>query len=438
LNSLQVSGPRVVVLGFHLESNAFAPVSEERHFRSLCYAQGEEITREARKEVSALPAEIPAFYREMDALGRWTPLPILVTAAEPGGPVDERFFQATLAAMRAGLAGSGKIDAVYISNHGAMVSTAGPDPDGELYAMVRGVIGPGAPVVATVDLHANISERMVASVDAIVSYRTNPHVDQRERAAEAALLLRRLLAGERLEKTFIHLPIAAPTVTLLTARGAYADMIVEGQRHIGPDLPLVSVVAGFVFADAPEAGMSILTYGSGRKPRDLARQLAQMAWDQRERFRVELTALDEAIQQAVAAGQSDRGPAVCLADVADNPGGGGRGNTTDILEGLLAAGVQRALFGNFVDPAVAARCYAAGVGAQLRVVFNETNADAQARAVAVELEVLGLSDGDIVGRSLASGQYIGDPRFESRDEDVYVRGCLFFPVFVFAEDGGEA
>src|SRR6185503_1660466 len=134
--------------------------------------------------------------------------------------------------------------------------------------------------------------------------------------------------------------------------GAYADMIVEGQRHIGPDLPLVSVVASFVFSDAPETGLAILTYGSGPRPKALARHLAEMAWAERERFRVHLTSLDDAIRRAAEAGQVDGGPTVCLADVADNPGGGGRGNTTDILEGLLGAHVQRALLGNFVDPAV--------------------------------------------------------------------------------------
>ena len=103
----QDSGPKVATLGFHLESNAFAPVSEERHFRSLCYLEGEDLLREARKAVSALPAEMPGFYREMDALGGWTPVPIIVTACEPGGPVDEAFFQATLRAMRGRLAAAG-------------------------------------------------------------------------------------------------------------------------------------------------------------------------------------------------------------------------------------------------------------------------------------------------------------------------------------------
>jgi microcystin degradation protein MlrC len=123
-----------------------------------------------------------------------------------------------------------------------------------------------------------------------------------------------------------------------------------------------------------------------------------MAWEDRERFRVRLTSLDEAIRRASTAGSTAAGPALCLADVADNPGGGGRGNTTDMLAGLLAANVQRALLGNFVDPDVAAHCHAAGVGARLQVVFNATNADAHARAIPAEIEVLALSDGNIVGR----------------------------------------
>jgi microcystin degradation protein MlrC len=95
---------------------------------------------------------------------------------------------------------------------------------------------------------------------------------------------------------------------------------------------------------------------------------------------------------------------VCLADVADNPGGGGRGNTTDILEGLLAARVERALLGSFVDPAAAGRCHAAGVGARIALTLNDGRADAHGREVPIELEVLALSDGVIAGRR---GVYAG-------------------------------
>ena len=398
------TSPRIAILGIHLESNAFAPVTTAEDFRASCYFEGAAMLAEAAKTAPAMPGEIPGFIGAMNASGPWQAVPILITATEPGGPADQGFIEATLGRMRAMLAAGAPLDGIYISNHGAMVSTTDSDPDGALYELARNAVGPGRPVVATVDLHANISERMMACADAIISYRTNPHVDRRERGAEAAPLLRRLLAGERLEKTFIHLPIVAPTVTLLTARGAYADMIAEGQRHIGPDLPLVSVVGGFAFADAPETGISILTYGTGRKPRDLALQLAEFAWAERDRFRVRLTTLDDAVARAVAAGRSGRNAVVCLADVADNPGGGGRGNTTDIVEALIAARVERALLGSFVDPAAAQRCHAAGVGARIAVVLNDGRADAHGRTVPVELEVLGVSDGVIAGRR---GVYAG-------------------------------
>ena len=398
------AAPRIAILGIHLESNAFAPVTTAEDFRASCYFEGAAMLVEAAKPAPAMPAEIPGFVAAMNASGPWEAVPILITSTEPGGPADQRFIEATLARMRALLAASRPLDGVYISNHGAMVSTTDSDPDGALYALAREAVGPDRPVVATVDLHANISDRMMGCADAIISYRTNPHVDRRERGAEAAPLLRRLLAGERLEKTFIHLPIAAPTVTLLTARGAYADMIAEGQRHIGPDLPVVSVLGGFVFADAPEAGISILTYGSGRKPREVALKLAEFAWAERDRFKVRLTPLDDAVGRALAAGRSGRNAVVCLADVADNPGGGGRGNTTDILEALLAARVERALLGSFVDPVASERCYAAGVGARISVVLNEARADAHGHAVPVELEVLAISDGVIAGRR---GVYAG-------------------------------
>jgi microcystin degradation protein MlrC len=396
--SMSANRPRIAILGIHLESNAFAPVTTGDDFRSACYLEGAAMLAEAARPAPAMPLEIPGFVAAMNASGDWEPVPILITAVEPGGPADQAFIDEVLARMRTLLASCGHLDGVYVSNHGAMISTTDSDPDGALYALARQALGPERPVVATVDLHANISQRMLDCADVIISYRTNPHVDRRERGAEAAPIMRRLLAGERFEKTFIHMPIVAPTVTLLTARGAYADMIAKGQRHIAPDLPVVSVVGGFAFADAPETGISILTYGHGRKPKELAHALARFAWAERERFTVRLTSLEQAISRAQEAGDTGARAVVCLADVADNPGGGGRGNTTDILERLIAADVRNVLLGNFVDPSAAALCHAAGIGAHIQVVLNAGCADAHAREIPVALEVVGLSDGAVVGR----------------------------------------
>ena len=370
---------RVALLGFHLESNAFAPVSEERHFRSLCYFEGEDIVREARKPAPALPAEMPGFFREMDALGKWTPIPIIVTACEPGGPVDERFFQATLAAMRQRLSAAGRLDAVYISNHGGMVSTAGPDPDGELYAMVRGVVGRQIPIVATVDLHANISERMVQNVDALVSYRTNPHMDQAERARDAARLLLRFLDGKKPQRAFVRLPLTPASVTLLTREGPYADAIRYGQSKVGDGVLDVSIVGGFVFSDSPKNGVAIVVNGeSGAPLREVALDVAGRIWDDRKRFVKRLTSVEDAMRIPGKTIWSDAG---------DNPGGGGTGQTTALLRRLHEAKAENVLYGNFFEPQIAA---AAQGQREIMATFSE--------GFSVPAKVLKTTDGRCIGR----------------------------------------
>jgi microcystin degradation protein MlrC len=329
-----------------------------------------------------MPAEVPGFYREMDALGKWRPLPIIVTACEPGGAVDERFFQATLAAMRARLAAAGKLDAVYISNHGGMISTAGPDPDGELYAMVRGVVGPRVPLVATVDLHANISERMVASVDALVSYRTNPHMDQAERARDAARLLQGFLNGKKSTRAFARLPLTPASVTLLTREGPYADAINYGQTRVGNGVLDVSVVGGFVFSDTPKNGVAVVVNGEqGADVRGVTLDIATRTWDDRKRFVKRLTSFDEAM----------RIPAKTIwSDAGDNPGGGGTGQTTTLLKQLCEANAEDVLYGNFFEPEIAAAAHAAGEGKDIDARFTE---GFKARA-----RVKKLTDGKCVGR----------------------------------------
>jgi microcystin degradation protein MlrC len=372
--------PRVAVLGFHLESNAFAPASGEAQFRSLCYVEGEAITREAREDPSPLPAEVPAFYAEMDRLGPWTPVPILVTAAEPGGPVDDGFFQRTLAAMRKGLAAAGTIDAVYISNHGGMVSTGGPDPDGELYEMVRAAVGRAAPVVATVDLHANISERMVENVDALVAYRTNPHMDQQERAIDAARLLTGFLTGKKSRRGFARLPLTPASVTLLTREGPYADAIAYGQTKVGNGVLDVSVVGGFVFSDTPKNGVAIVVNGeAGADVRGAALDIAGRIWSDRGRFVKRLTSMEDAIRS--------RQDGFIWSDAGDNPGGGGSGQTTTLLKKLFEAKVEGLLYGVFFEPQIAAE---ARGKSEITARFTE--------GFSAPAKVLKTTDGRCVGR----------------------------------------
>ncbi|MCC7048054.1 MAG: M81 family metallopeptidase [Alphaproteobacteria bacterium] len=399
--------PRVAILGMHLESNAFAPVTTAADFHGRCFQQGEAIMKNARAAAPHWPMEAPGFVAEMDRSGAWEPVPILITGAEPGGPAEHRFIQDCLRHMREGLKAALPLDAVYITNHGAMTTTEDPDPDGELYAMVRSVVGAAVPVAATVDLHCNPSERMVASVDVLIGYRTNPHVDMRERGAEAARALREMMGGVKTTSVFIRLPIVAPTVTLLTAAGPYADLIDMGQRLKAPDIMNVTVLGGFAFSDTPKNGLAIIVTARGSNPapaRRLARQIAEAAWTDRQRYSPKLTPLADAVAMAKACGDDPKRPALILPDVADNPGGGGGGNTTWLLKALCDAGVKGALFGVFIDPALAAEAHKLGVGARFDAVFNRAGETDVAKRYVTKARVISLHDGRCVGRR---GLYAG-------------------------------
>jgi microcystin degradation protein MlrC len=399
--------PRIAILGVHLESNAFASVTREADFRTLCYLEGNAILAEARKPAPALPAEVAAFVAAMDARGAWTPVPIVVAGAEPGGPADARFFAALLADIGARLRAAGPVDGVYVSNHGGMTSTEDEDPDGAMLAAVRAIVGAGVPIVTTLDLHANISERMAASADVLLAYRTNPHVDQRERGVESAAVLGELMEGGRAHTAFIRLPLTPASVNLLTAAGPYADLIARGQALKTPEIIAVSVVGGFVFSDTRKNGIAILVSARDgvASARRVALELARQAWRERQRFVKRLTPLPEAVQLAAEAGRDPSRPAVIFSDSGDNPGGGGGGNTTELLEALHRAGAEHALFGVFIDAALAAEAHKAGKGARFEAAFNRGSADRFARPFTAPARVLALHDGRCVGRrGLWAGQ----------------------------------
>ncbi|WP_439598495.1 M81 family metallopeptidase [Falsiroseomonas sp.] len=399
-----MSVPRIAILGLHLEVNAFSPPTTRRDFQQQSWAEGEAITTQARAPTSALPAEIPGFYARMDATGDWEPVPLILITAPPGGTMAPGIFPEFLEIIQAGLAAAGRIDGVYVASHGASRAAEEDDTDGAVLQLLRDLLGPDVPIVGTLDLHCNVSDRQVALADLLIAYRTNPHVDMRERAAEAADALRRILeTGERPETHFIRLPLTPPTVTLLTAEDSpYAEAIRAGvlAREEDPNLLGVSVTGGFVYTDIAKCGLCV--WASARPGHvgaavDVAERLSNGIWQQREALARILTPIEDAVAAAVAAGTDPATPRLILADVADNPGGGGGGNTTALLAALHAAGAQGVVFGILVDPELAAAAHAAGQGARIEAVANATPGPF-AETFAAPAQVRALSDGTGIGR----------------------------------------
>jgi len=394
------ANPRIAVLGFSIECNKFAPPATKAHFAARTYLEGDAILEEARRPTPTMLPETPGFVAAMDKAGPWTPIGIVLAMSEPNGPVEHGFFEEVLDAMTGRLKAAMPVDGVYFCAHGAAITTEEDDPEGVMFERIRDIVGPDVPIVATFDLHANVSDRMVDNIDAFIGYRTNPHLDMRERGQEAAAVLRELLAGARTERVRVRLPIVPPTVTLLTAAGPYAEMIQLGQRRMTPAIMNVSVMGGFAYADTAKNGLSVIVTARGDRSAaaSLAAEIAQYGWEQRARFYPKLTSLDDAVQKALAVARDPSLKPLAFADVADNPGGGGRGNTMFLLRAFAEAGVTGALLGVIYDTPLAAEAHRHGLHYHFDAHFNRDETTKFSEPWHAAARVAALHDGDCVGR----------------------------------------
>ncbi|MCC7274858.1 MAG: M81 family metallopeptidase [Alphaproteobacteria bacterium] len=394
-----MAAPRIAVLGLHHEGNRWAPVVFRQDMR---ITRGDALIDDSRAPHPRVTGGTVGFVREMDATGPWTPMPIVLADAGAAGPLDHALLGEIKEEMRRGLEAAMPLDGVYFAQHGAGISTGSHDPDGEMYALARRIVGPKVPIVTILDLHAMVSDEMVDSVDYVAAYITNPHVDQMARGAECARAMRALLGGLKTAKAFIRLPIQAPQVTQLTAPGTgpYSEVIAYGQTQLDATVLNVSILGGFTYGDTPYQGMAFIvtTRDDPARAKALCRELAQRAWDARQRFVPHLTQLDDCVAGAVARGDDPALPAVVIADVADNPGGGGRGNTTWLLRALYAAEAKGVILGHMFDAPLAAEAHALGVGARFEAHFNRAETDERSQPFRVPAEVVGLSDGVFVGQ----------------------------------------
>jgi len=209
-----------------------------------------------------------------------------------------------------------------------------------------------------------------------------------------------MLGGMRPKAALVKLPLIPPATSQNTAAGPYADIIAYGQTFLDHEILNVSVISGFSLGDTPKNGMSVIVTarGNAARARAVARDIGARLWSERHRYVANLTSIEDATAMALAAGRDPARPALLFADVADNPGGGGRGNTAWILEAFHKAGVEGAVFGIHNDPALAAEAHRLGKGARFSARFNRDETNAFSKPFAAEAVVEALSDGKLIGR----------------------------------------
>ena len=352
----------------------------------------------------------------MSELADWEAVPILVAVGGAGGPMDHDFFEDCLARIEAGLEKAAPVDGVYLNAHGAGLTTRDDDLDGTCFSRIRAVVGPDVPIVAVLDLHGMITQRMVDAADILVAYRTNPHVDQPARSREAAELMFELWNGMRPRVAWHHVPMMAPSVTLGTrSQEPYGRLIDLGQARLAADSRIanVSILCGFNPADCVHNGFHVVVTAreNAGVAGELAADIARHAWAARADYRLQLTPIDTAVDQVKTALRADGDSRWILADVADNPGAGARGNTVHLLRACVEAGVPEGILGLFYDPDLAEEAFEHGTGHSFVARFNRAETSAFSEPWSHEATVLNLDDlavtparGMLAGRKLRLGR----------------------------------
>ncbi|NLG26938.1 MAG: M81 family metallopeptidase, partial [Chloroflexi bacterium] len=324
-----------------------------------------------------------------------TLIPTLLARALSARHIERTAWAVLRDELLARLAKALPLDGVLLVLHGAMMAEGEPDATGELLDAVRQRVGASVPVVATLDLHANVTRRMHAAATALIGYQTAPHVDMRAAGRKAATLLLAVLKGAVTPASaLVRLPMLVPAELITHTEGPLSEVIaaVHALEQRG------EIIHGGVYPvqpwlDTPDVASSIvvLTDGEPTRAAACAEQLAAMLWERRAQFVPPLVPPAEAVRRALARPSG----CVILCDSADATSSGSTGDGTALLAELLRAAPdeQQAALANVVDPAVVAQAIAAGVGATLETTVGGRLAPQYAQPVAVRARVKLISDG---------------------------------------------
>lgn len=363
---------RVLMGEFAHETNTFSvqPADLGAFQRMFCHI-GEDVPRKMRDTNT----EVAGFLDAADHHG-WGVAHTVACFATPCGRVtDAAWNELAGRIVRAAHDRSG-YDGVLLALHGAMVSESCDDAEGQLLEQVRAAVGSEVPIAVTLDLHANVSDRMADLADIMVSYRTYPHIDHRDRGRQAGTLLERAMAGEIHPRTLIaRRALLGLADNGRTDAGPMPGLLARAARiEEQPDVLAISINAGFPYADVHHAGPTVLVTGDGDNPRlrDIAEELMGDVWVTRDICTNTYLGVDEAA--ATAKSHEGGGQPLIIADYSDNPGGGAYGDATDLLRAMVDAGLEDAAFGSIRDAAAAAALHAAGIGATATLELGGTTA----------------------------------------------------------------
>jgi microcystin degradation protein MlrC len=363
---------RIAVGGFLHESHSFAPAPTT--YADFLQPGGLPAFSAGADLIAAMrPRSVPLAGAIAEAEAAGVDLvPLAWGFANPAGPVQDEAFERIAARICAPLSialDEGPVDGVYLDLHGAAVVDSFPDAEGELLRRVRAIVGEAMPLTVSLDPHANLTGQMVRLADAVVPFRTYPHVDMKAAGARAMqLLITRIERGRPWARAFRQLDFWIPLGSQCTLMPPMQTVMTE-RAGLAERLGTVELAFcfGFPYADFVGCGATVAAFADTQARADAAADALLAFVDAQEASFVQDTLpAGEAVAEAKRLATAARRPVV-LADTQDNPGGGGHGDTTGLLAELVQQRAEGAVVCLINDAASAAACVAAGVGAPVRL-----------------------------------------------------------------------
>lgn len=385
---------RVLVAQFMHETNTFSklPTTLE-DYRKRWLIEGDAMV----PRFTGTKNEIGGYIDAAKKYG-WEPVWAGAANATPSGKLTKETWEHIRDMIVGAAKKAGKLDAVCLSLHGAMVTETEDDAEGALLEALRGVVGRDIPVIATLDLHANATVKMAKNANALVSYRTYPHIDGYERAVQAAALVQEALEGKKKPRCLLVQPamLEGADHGRTTQPGLMRELLAKADAfEKEPGINVVSIQAGFTWADIPYTGPSIAVShepAAEARAKAVAAAILDEIWKRRDESSSDYRPISDAIA-AARAGVGKEGPLV-VADGTDNPGGGGYNDTTPVLQALIDAKVENVAFGTIFDPGTVQQAIKAGVGAEIDVVLGGHTDPSMGGPVKAKVIVKMLSDGE--------------------------------------------
>lgn len=339
----------------------------------------------------------------------WQVVPCVTYTGGSSGMVDQAVFESFWDEVQPALtkAIDDGLDAIFLSLHGAMVTSQTEDPDGELLRRIRTIPGAGSmPIFGVYDLHANMTPARAALSDSLVCYRECPHTDCYDTAVYATDLLARFFkTGLRPRHHILVTPIVWPPTGTGTRDGPMHTLEAEARRmeREVPGVLAVNVAAGYSYADVHDCGLSfgVVTEGDDELAKSCLQRLARTAWEMREGGIPFEHDLDSVVRNFV---PRDNGP-VIIVDPADNVGGGGPGDCTEVMRAFLKYDVAGAAV-VIADAEAVAVLQSVPIGGRVTLPIGGKGWRHDPGPVTLEVELISRSNGRFEAEDANSNQVV--------------------------------